>query len=175
MTLPYPLRNPTEAFGKLEESKYKAELDLVDRYRAFVAELLRLSLAGIGVFGFLYQHIFSSLDSKPLAADVVTKIIWAKELSGIGVLVFSLCTACALVFRFFATEGARYYIEALRFLPGQEGLPFAADQRDRAIKSLEIRHRRIVFCQWFKGFAAFFLGLGSFLIAIAFYLLVVPT
>ena len=32
-----PLRDPKEEFGDLDEHKYKAELDLVDRYQAFVA------------------------------------------------------------------------------------------------------------------------------------------
>ena len=41
-----PLRDPDKAFGKLEEDRYRAELELVDRYQSFVAELLRLSLLG---------------------------------------------------------------------------------------------------------------------------------
>ena len=55
-----PLSDPTKAFGELKEDKYKAELQLVDRYQSFVAELLRLSLAGIAVFGFLYEYLISS-------------------------------------------------------------------------------------------------------------------
>ena len=46
-----PLDNPQEAYGKLQEDKYKAEVELVDRYQSFVAELLLLSLLGIAVFG----------------------------------------------------------------------------------------------------------------------------
>jgi hypothetical protein len=55
-----PLRNPATAFGKLDEDKYRAERDLVDRYQAFVAELLRLSLLGIAVLGFLYKITFEA-------------------------------------------------------------------------------------------------------------------
>jgi hypothetical protein len=55
-----PLRDPDKAFVKLEEGKYRAELELVDRYQSFVAELLRLSLAGIAVFGFLYKITFEA-------------------------------------------------------------------------------------------------------------------
>ena len=51
-----PLSDPTKAFRELKEDKYKAELQLVDRYQSFVAELLRLSLLGIAVFGFLYTR-----------------------------------------------------------------------------------------------------------------------
>src|SRR5829696_7297238 len=59
-----PLNNPKEAYGKLEEDKYKAKLQLVDRYQSFVAELLRLSLLGIAVFGFLYKEMFTDLDPR---------------------------------------------------------------------------------------------------------------
>jgi hypothetical protein len=52
-----PLRDPERAFGSLDERQYKAELELVDRYQSFVAELLRLSLLGIAVIGFLYKTI----------------------------------------------------------------------------------------------------------------------
>jgi hypothetical protein len=55
-----PLRDPDKASVKLEEGKYRAELELVDRYQSFVAELLRLSLAGIAVFGFLYKITFEA-------------------------------------------------------------------------------------------------------------------
>src|SRR3712207_3741475 len=56
-----PLNDPNEAFGELKEAKYKAELQLVDRYQSFVAELLRLSLLGIAVFGFLYKELLADL------------------------------------------------------------------------------------------------------------------
>ena len=53
-----PLRNPDTAFGRLDEERYRAERYLVEQYQAFVAELLRLSLLGIAVFGSLYKIIF---------------------------------------------------------------------------------------------------------------------
>jgi hypothetical protein len=53
-----PLDEPETAFGDLDEGRYKAELELVDRYQTFVAELLRLSLLGIAVFGYLYKITF---------------------------------------------------------------------------------------------------------------------
>jgi hypothetical protein len=59
-----PLAVPSEAFDALEEKQYRAELDLVERYQTFVAELLRLSLAGIAVFGFLYEHVFHDPDAE---------------------------------------------------------------------------------------------------------------
>ena len=78
-----PLRNLETAFGKLDEEKYRAERDLVDRYQAFVAELLRLSLLGIAVFGFLYKIIFE--------ANLLSKLPQtAPKLAALGVLMFGI-------------------------------------------------------------------------------------
>lgn len=151
-----PLEDPDKAFGRLDEGKYTAELELVDRYQSFVAELLRLSLAGIAVFGFLYEYLFSS--KPPMATNV---------LAASGVLMFGISAASALVFRFFATEGARFYIEALRFADANAG----DEQKERARKSLDIRYDKIRICRPSKGIAALSLALGGVLEALAFFVL----
>lgn len=161
-----PLKDPDRAFGSLDESRYKAELELVDRYQSFVAELLRLSLLGIAVIGFLYKTI-SETDSH---------IGVATAPAALGVLLFGISAASALVFRFFATEGARFYIEALRFAPANVDSPQeegteaqnAQERERRAQLSLDTRHKKIVICRWSKAIAAFALGLGGVLEAVAF-------
>jgi hypothetical protein len=141
-----PLRDPDKAFGDLEEREYRAELELVDRYQAFVAELLRLSLAGIAVFGFLYEYLISSTN------------VLANVLAAFGVLMFGISAASALVFRFFASEGARFYIEALRFTRANAG----REQKERAKKSLDIRDEKVRICRTSKGIAAVTLALGGY-------------
>jgi hypothetical protein len=90
-----PLRNPNEAFGDLNENQYRAELELVDRYQSFVAELLRLSLLGIAAFGFLYKTILGD----PQATKLLENIDLAIEIAGYGVLMFGICAMSALIFR----------------------------------------------------------------------------
>ena len=153
-----PLRDPDKAFGVLEEDQYRAELELVDRYQSFVAELLRLSLAGIAVFGFLYEYLVSS--ESPTTTNV---------LAAFGVLMFGISAANALIFRFFATEGARFYIEALRFTPANAG----SEQKERARTSLDIRDAKVRICRTSKGIAAVTLALGGVLEAFAFFLLLI--
>jgi hypothetical protein len=161
-----PLRDPDRAFGNLDESRYKAELELVDRYQSFVAELLRLSLLGIAVIGFLYKT----------TSETASDIGVATTPAALGVLLFGISAASALVFRFFAAEGARFYIEALRFAPAnvdstQEQATEAqhAEKRERRAKlSLDTRHKKIVICRRSKAIAAFTLGLGGVLEAVAF-------
>ena len=161
-----PLGDPDRAFGSLDESRYKAELELVDRYQAFVAELLRLSLLGIAVIGFLYKTI-SETD-----ADIGV----ARLPAALGVFLFGISAASALVFRFFANEGARFYIEALRFAPSNVDVTqerrtedqLVRKQAQRAKLSLDTRYRKVVICRWSKVIAASTLGLGGVLEAVAF-------
>lgn len=157
-----PLQDPRTAFGKLNEQQYKAELELVDRYQSFVAEILRLSLAGIAVFGFLLKNVFK-LNEK---SEFLTIIGIAKTLAGIAVLMFCISAVCALIFRFFAAEGARFYIEALRFRPENLNL---------SQQSLDVRYRKIRVCRWSKATAAISLALGGVFIATALLLLLIKS
>jgi hypothetical protein len=143
-----PLNNPEKAYGKLEEDKYKAELELVDRYQSYVAELLRLSLLGIAVFGFLYKDVHIGGVAKALAV--------------LGVLSFAVATVAALIFRFAATEGARYYIEGLHFREDLDD-----KERAKAKGSLDNRYDRIVVARLTKPIAVFTLGLGGILVALS--------
>src|SRR5918995_2046278 len=156
-----PLRDPDRAFGSLDEKMYKAELDLVDKYQSFVAELLRLALLGIAVFGFLYQT----------ALENDANIDAAKDLAALGIFMFGISAASALIFRFFAIEGARFYIQALRSTPfrndGTQELR-TPEQSERAKESLETRFRKVVICRWSKATAAIALGLGGVLEAVAY-------
>src|SRR5215217_7501524 len=96
-----PLNNPEKAYGKLEEDKYKAELELVDRYQSYVAELLRLSLLGIAVFGFLYKDMFTDLGPTPLltlGGVAITLGGVAKTLAAAGVVLFGFAAAFSLIF-----------------------------------------------------------------------------
>ena len=167
------LCDPRTAFGTLTESRCKAEVELVERYQTFVAELLRLSMAGIAVFGFLYRNLFHNTNSDSIAGEIV---VYAKMLSAFAVIMFAMSMAFALVFRFCATQGARFYIQALRFTPG-EVEPEEKSQNtlhvdwNRAQESLNTRYKYIIACRWSKLLAALALGSGGFLMAIALCLL----
>jgi hypothetical protein len=153
-----PLNKADEAYGKLDENMYKAELELVDRYQSYVAELLRLSLLGIAVFGFLYKEWFTGLGPIPL----LTIGGVAKTLAAFGVLAFGVAAVAALIFRFAATEGARYYIEGLRFREDLDD-----KERAKAKGSLDNRYDRIVVARLTKPIAVFTLGLGGILVALS--------
>lgn len=151
------LREPVTAYLKLDEKMYKAEQELVERYKSFVAEILRLSLAGIAVFGFLYNQTFQSLQPQFVAA--------AKSSVALGVFLFGVSAVCALIFLYFAAEGLRYYIVGLRHY-ARTSEPTPVDIAS-AQKSLDTRDRKVRVCRWSKIVASLALGCGGVCMAVA--------
>ena|SRR5215207_5230660 len=152
-----PLRNPETAFGQLDEEKYRAERDLVERYQAFVAELLRLSLLGIAVFGFLFKIIFEANLGSSKLAQIAPKLAFFP--AAIGVALFGASAVLALVFRFYSIQSLGLYIEALRFKE--------CSKPGDAKESLDCRHRKNRICTWTKLFASLALALGGVFEAVA--------
>lgn len=79
--------DPEVMYANVEEKRYKAELELLDRYLKFAEELLRLALLGIAVFGFLYQYDVLKFRN----ASVLVRIM-----AGAGVLAFGVSAFLAL-------------------------------------------------------------------------------
>ena len=146
-----PEVNPKIMYAKIEESMYKSELDIFDRWQSFSVELLRLSLLGIAIFGFLYQQVFADFDpvKKP---NVPIGLI--KSLSKVSVALFAASTVCALLYRYGSTEAMLHYLRGLR--------------NPLEMKSeLTKRNWWLSKCLIFKILSAGCLGLGAVLAAIA--------
>lgn len=92
------LEKPETAYLKLDDQMYRAEQELADRYRSFVAEILRLSLGGLAVFSFIYKQ---SSDLPKTPENLTAKDVFAFS----GVAMFSLSLVFALVFLYAASEG----------------------------------------------------------------------
>ena len=98
-----PENDPNTAFIALTESPMKCEQAVVDGYRAFSAEMLRLSLLGIGVIGFIYEKI---LDVLP---------VLSKFLAAASLIFFGMAAASALTHRYFNAETIRLFLWGLRW------------------------------------------------------------
>jgi hypothetical protein len=85
----------------IKEDAYKPDLQLLERYQAYSAELLRLSLAGLGVVGFLIMN------------KLVTQTA-VKAWLTVGILLFGVSSGSALAHRYFSSDGIHYFIKAVR-------------------------------------------------------------
>lgn len=156
------LGKPETAYVKMDEQQYKAEQELADRYRSFVAEILRLSLGGLAVFSFIYKERYPDLCK-----------LTAKDLCAFsGVLMFAASAVCALVFLYAASEGLRWYIAGLRYrshltASQPSGAPAASGREASEVDYLAERNVWIIRCRWSKLLAAVMLALGGICMALA--------
>jgi hypothetical protein len=149
------LKKRETAYVKLDEQMYRAEQELADKYRSFVAEILRLSLGGVAVFSFIYKQ---GADV-PQTRNFATKDVFAFT----GVAMFSLSLVCSLVFLYSASEGLRWYIAGLRVLVSEAQVASGKQSPDY----LAQRDKWILHCRWSKLLAALMLALGGICMALA--------
>ena len=163
----------------LDEEEYKPDLEVTDRYQKFSAELLRISLLAISIFGFLLKE---AIFNKDLSARYSNTFISAKYwfVSGLVALVFA--AAFALVHRFVSSDCIAYQIRYLRLKRVRDEALKNTGERDAGIswnsemqdekKDLKIRLKRggrTLFA------AAVALALGVVLIAIGFSITIFST
>jgi hypothetical protein len=86
---------------RLDGAEYKVDLDLLDRYQGFSSEILKLSLAGVAVFGVLAKATWLNLDDSFVFIAV-------------AIVLFGLSAAFSLGHRFLSNEGMFYHIRSLR-------------------------------------------------------------
>jgi hypothetical protein len=162
--LPDLLDKSQTAYVEMKEQQYRAERELADRYRSFVTEMLRLSLAGLAAFSFIYKQ------SSPVAQTINAQVNYCWVLWGLRM--FALSAACALLFLYLASEGLRWYIAGLRYyLQPQEaqvaeGQAASGEGRSADVYLAE-RMKWIRLCRYSKGLAAITLALGGIFMAFA--------
>lgn len=135
----------------VDEMDYKADLELLDRFQGVSAELIRLSLLGIGVLGFLLRGTIDAksrptwLQDKPLGVAV-----------GISALLFAISAFAGLLHRYYSADGFYYHIKEAR-LRQRDGA--SSSQAVRVAKKRNWRYSLSGKCLFVSSVA---LGLGGF-------------
>jgi hypothetical protein len=151
----------------------------LDRFHFFSAELLRLSLLGIAVFGFLYEKLFSRMDEQCPTLSFYLSPKWA---SGISVLLFSFSAAFALAHRYFSTDAAGFYVHGLRINFRISEVDKAQKQDAKEVRAslenelscwMQRRGKWLTLCSWLKFLSALSLALAALLIGYAFFRLLI--
>jgi hypothetical protein len=102
-----PVRSLTEV--PVDEATYKADLEVTDRYQNFSMELLRVSLLGIGVFGFLLKEVILN-DKDNYMHPFVSSRWWFV----LGLLALAVSAAFALAHRYVSSDCIACQIRYLR-------------------------------------------------------------
>jgi hypothetical protein len=103
---------------KLDEDLYKPDFEITAKFQAFSKELARLSLLGIGVYGFLIKM---GAEEPQRGNGFLVALIAHHTLAGIGVLSFAVCAACSLFHGFLASKCLGYQLVIVRYFNRLEG------------------------------------------------------
>lgn len=116
----------------LDENLYACDLVLHDRFLNFSAEILKLSLAGIGGVGFFVTLLAGNRSSRLQDALATREFQIALELS---VVFFALAASLSMVHRFYSSDGMWHHMRLLRSLKALgETADVAEDKAKRRIK-----------------------------------------
>src|ERR1039457_4288774 len=88
-----PIAAKTIADLELDETMYKPDFEITEKFQGFSKELVRISLLGLGVYGFLIKL---GTEEKGTAQKFLMALQQHKFLAGTGVAAFALCAGCAL-------------------------------------------------------------------------------
>jgi len=153
----------------IEEDLYNADLQLLDKYQAFSTELLRLSLLGIGVCGFLLKEVVFKF---PDSSAFLTTLKGARITFGSGIALLAGSAAFALGHRYFSADSMAYQLAYLRYKTVRDK---STEEDDRFAKSnahmlreKEGMHKRLRASWWCLLISTILLAIGIIAIAITF-------
>src|SRR5262245_44606188 len=140
---------PSEDLGmvEVEDRNFKADHDLLHDYQSFSSDILRASLSGIAVVGFLV-NIFK------FAAPLTTILLV------LSVVLLGVSVGLALGHRYFSTKGFHYHLRVIRSNKSQ-----TRQQEAPAFRALRTRsYKTAGFC-FATSVVTFFAGAATLALA----------
>jgi hypothetical protein len=138
--------------AEIKPDQYKIDLELLDRYVQYSAEILRLALASLAAVGFVASLLIK--DNPPLLRSIAANTC-AQAVAAIGVMLICFSAAFALAHRYCATDGFSDYARALREIAASR---YSTDER--VDQKLDERNKYYTCAKWCLRMAALTLALG---------------
>jgi len=151
---------PSIAGEMIPEALMAQDFELTKLYQSYSSELLRLSLAGIGVVGFLISNL-----------ELMRSKNGEKFLVGVGVIGLVTSAGSALLHRYLSSDSMAYFVAHLRV---EERLKRKADLAESEVELLNGRSkieldefkRLIGFCDTALKASAISLAVGVAMVAL---------
>lgn len=147
--------DPSLIYVPLDDEVFSPELELSKKYQAFSTELLRLSLSGIAVIGFIYNGNLNTLFTD------------AKHYAAISAIFFGFSAVFALFHRYLSSETLRYYLRGLQWESKYSSSQTDID-RWNAKYYLKCRQYIMWWCVFLKFISVIALSIGAGFLASAF-------
>lgn len=155
-----PLSPLSGTAGQIPEDRYRHDLALHDRFQAFGAELLRISLLGLAAFGFI---LVSKDKEIPAAIVLIQKSNILKIMISFSPVFFGISAACALYHRFLASDGMFHHIRAIKLIDLKN------PELDKKIRREERRrNKKFKRAEKCLHYSAVALGAGAALLALSY-------
>lgn len=159
----------------IEEDHYKVDFIILEKYQNFSSEILRLSLLGLTVYGFLITDVIFKITDSEKKYIFIGPFSANKWLLFIGAIFLVLTALLSLGHRYFSTDCMTHFIRSFRLrkrlseLENQEKNEHLEIIRiKKSIKTEEMSFEKdLSHCKWFLLSAGLFLILGILLITIA--------
>jgi hypothetical protein len=113
-----PIAARTIADLALAEKIYKPDFEITEKFQAFSKELVRISLLGLGVYGFLIKMATDEPGDKHLFLEALRN---HDLLALIGVVAFAASAACGLLHGFLSTKCLGHQLVISRYFGRLEG------------------------------------------------------
>jgi hypothetical protein len=138
----------------------KHDWELLNRYQAFSAELLRMSLAGIAAVGFLV----TALAGKGSLLNISGVPLTSRLGIAVSLVALGLSAGSALAHRFVSSDSMSYHMSVLRMqLRGRADSDIASEKK--------ARNKRFKLSGVLLSAAALFLSIGALALAVSFIVL----
>jgi hypothetical protein len=131
---------------RLNEETYKVDFELSARMEAFATELERLSLLGIGLYGFLLSNF---MFDKGQPTHFFVLVSPHHRLLGIGVIAFAVSAGCALISNFLSTKCLGCQVDIVRMFNRIDSARW--DEKEQQVnrnfaKNRQLAQRRVLIC-----------------------------
>ncbi|OHT43970.1 hypothetical protein [Flavobacterium tructae] len=160
----------------INEDNYKVDFIILEKYQSFSSEILRLSLLGLTIYGFLITNVIFKI------TDVDKKnFIFIKPFSGnkllllLGAVILILTALLALSHRYFSTDCMTHFIRGFRLRQKIFEIKSAQTDNKKVLNKLKktLKNEKLSFekdlnlCKWLLITSCLFLIAGILIITIA--------
>jgi hypothetical protein len=161
---------------EVEEKAYKIDWDIAAKTTDFLVELQRLSLLGVGLYGFLIAHVALKDGSPTLYMKSLQQY---STLFAWGVGCFAVAGACSLIAGFLSINCVNWQIDILRMFGRLDSCRWAEQEQSTNREFAKYRQRQqgrwLAFKRVLMFLSSFLLGTGAISSAILFWKLLLAS
>ena len=151
----------------LDESLYKSDMDVTEKYQAFSSEILRIALIGIAAIGFFYDKLGAHF----LFNKIILISLTVKDMLIASLILLAISSSFSLAHRYYSSDSLAYILSSLRYAKAADNELLDLDRKAHFFTKAEIerkmRNRLFKRCKYYLAISTISLALGGFFLVIS--------